>query len=211
MRINPYLLEDGCLDGVVITFIDIDELKTIQEQIHLVNAELKQSQLQLQQLNQDLEKRVESRTQALQKSEARLRAILETTSSVICLKDLAGRYLLVNRQYLDSFDLTEADVLGKSDRDIFPAHIADVSMDHDRQVLAAKFVLKFEEQAIVADGNLRTYIATKAPLIDGNGEVYAICGISTDISEQKNTEAELRESAQREQQFQIQILTTVTV
>ncbi|MDJ0800384.1 MAG: chemotaxis protein CheB [Calothrix sp. MO_167.B12] len=197
MRINPYLLEDGRLDGVVITFIDIDELKTIQEQIHLVNAELKQSQFQLQQLNQDLEQRVESRTQALQKSEARLRAILETTSSVIYLKDLAGRYLLVNRQYLDSFNLTEADVLGKSDGDIFPTHIADISIENDHQVLTTKSVLKFEEQAII-DGNLRTYIATKAPLIDRNGEVYAICGISTDISEQKHTETELRESAQRE-------------
>ena len=198
MRINPYLLEDGRLDGVVITFIDIDELKTIQEQISLVNEELKQSQLQLRQLNQELEKRVESRTQALQKSEARLRAILETTSSLIYLKDMEGRYLLVNRQYLDSFNVTEADILGKSDRDIFPVHIADTLVNNDHQVLATKSVLQFEEQAIVADGNLRTYIATKAPLIDENGAVYAICSISTDISEQKHTEAELRESAQRE-------------
>ena len=101
MRINPYLLEDGHLDGVVISFIDIDELKTIQQQIHLVNEELKTSQFQLRQLNQELEARVEERTQALQKSEARLRAILATTSSMVYLKDTQGKYLLVNRQYLE--------------------------------------------------------------------------------------------------------------
>ncbi|MGD1912504.1 MAG: ATP-binding protein [Rivularia sp. (in: cyanobacteria)] len=198
MRINPYLLENGNLDGVVVSFIDIDEVKTIQQQIYLVNQELKASQLQLRQLNQKLEQRVEERTQALQKSETRLRAILSTTTSIIYLKDIKGRYLLVNREYLELFNLTEKDILGKSDQDIFPKYIADVFLENDRQVLANKSVLKFEEQANSFDGKLRTFISTKAPLINNHGEVYAICGISTDISEQKETEIELREGAARE-------------
>ena len=198
MRINPYLLEDGQLDGVVISFIDIDELKTIQQQIHLVNEELKQSQSQLRQLNQDLEQRVEERTQALQKSEARLRAILETTSSIIYLKDLEGNYLLANRQFVESFNLTEADIIDKQDSNIFPQYVADVLRHHDRQVIATKSVLNFEEQVMLPDGSLRTYISIKAPLIDEKEDVYAICGISTDISKQKETEVELRASAARE-------------
>nr|MDJ0647430.1 ATP-binding protein [Xenococcaceae cyanobacterium MO_188.B19] len=206
MRINPYLQEDGRLDGVVISFIDIDELKTIQQQIHLVNEELKVSQSELLQLNQDLEERVAERTAALQKSESRLRAILSTTSSIIYLKDIKGRYLLVNRQYLDSLDLTEAAILGNSglasealcDRDIFPLEIAEKLINNDRQVIATKSVLNFEEEITLPDGSLRTYISIKAPLIDEKGDVYAICGISTDISQQKATEVELRESAARE-------------
>ena len=198
MRINPYLLENGHLDGVVISFIDIDEVKAIQQQIYLVNQELKASQSQLRQLNQELEQRVEERTQALQKSEARLRAILSTTSSIIYLKDTEGRYLLVNRQCLESFGLTEKDILGKGDADIFPEPIANVLLDNDNQVLANNSVLTFEEQAHTFDGKLRTYISTKAPLINNSGEVYATCGISTDISELKETEAELRKGAARE-------------
>ncbi len=198
MRINPYLLEDGQLDGVVISFIDIDELKTIQQQVHLVNEELKASQSELRQFNQDLEERVEERTKALQKSEARLRAILATTSSIIHLKDIEGHYLLVNRQFLNSFNLTEADILGKSDHSIFPTAIAEELRHNDHQVLTTKSVLNLEEQVILPDGSLRTYIAIKAPLIDEQGEVYAICGISTDISKQKEIEVELRDSAVRE-------------
>ncbi|MEM9273776.1 MAG: chemotaxis protein CheB [Cyanobacteria bacterium P01_F01_bin.143] len=198
MRINPYLLEDGDLDGVVISFIDIDELKTIQKEIRLVNEELRFSQSELRQLNQDLEERVTERTQALQKSEARLRAILESTSSIIYLKDIEGRYLLVNRQYLNSFELSEAEILGKRDSDICPKAIAEKLLDEDRQVIATKSVLNFEEQLTLPDGSLRTYIAIKAPLIDDRGEVYAICTISTDISQQKETEIELRASAARE-------------
>ncbi|MGB3405340.1 MAG: chemotaxis protein CheB [Microcoleaceae cyanobacterium] len=198
MRINPYLLEDGRLDGVVVTFIDIDELKTIQEQVHIVNEELQQSQEQLQQLNQELEERVKERTKALRKSEARLRAILETTSSIIYMKDIAGRYLIVNQQLLKAFNLTEEEVIGKSDLDIFPTDFSDTFTSHDRQVIEAQSVLKFEEQAVTSDDDLRTYISIKAPLMDETGRVYAICGISTDISEQKATELELRDGAARE-------------
>ena len=196
MRVNPYLLENGQLDGVVISFIDIDELKKIQQQIHSVNQDLQQSQLQLRQLNQQLEARVAERTHALQKSEARLRAILETTTSIIYLKDLEGRYLLANREYLESLGIEESAILGKSDRDLFPPEIAHNLIAHDREVIASQSVLRFEEEAFL-DEQLRTYISIKAPLIDERG-VYAVCGISTDISEQKLTEAELRESATRE-------------
>ena len=198
MRLNPYLLEDGRLDGVVISFIDIDRLKNIQQQVYLVNEELKLSQSELRQLNQDLEVRVAERTFALQKSEARLRAILATTTSIIYLKDIQGRYLLVNRQYLKSFNLTEAEILGKSDRDLFPPETLEMIEDHDRQVISSNSVLNFEEQVTLADGSLHTYISIKAPLIDEAGEVYAICGISTDISKQKEIEVELRNSAARE-------------
>ena len=197
MRVHPYLLEDESLDGVVISFIDINELKTIQKQINSVNQDLQKSQLQLRQLNQELETRVTERTEALQKSEARLRAILETTSSIIYLKDIKGNYLLVNQQHLELLGKNEEDVIGKSDRDLFPQEMADKFIANDRQVIAARSVLQFEELALMGH-NLRTYISTKAPLIDERGEVYAVCGISTDISQQKHTEAELRESAARE-------------
>ena len=196
MRVHPYLSENGRLDGVVISFIDINELKTIQT-VNSVNQDIQKSQLQLRQLNQELEIRVAERTAALRKSEARLKAILETTSSVIYLKDIRGHYLLANQQYLELLGLKEEDVLGKSDRDLFPQEIADKFAANDRQVIATRSVLQFEELALMGD-SLRTYISNKAPLIDEGGEVYAVCGISTEIGQQKHTEAELRESAARE-------------
>ena len=197
MRINPYLLEDGSLDGVVISFVDINELKLVQEELYLVNQDLQQSQLQLKQLNQDLEQRVVDRTQALHRSEARLRGILATTSSAIYLKDIEGRYLLVNRAYLELLNLTEAEVLGKTDYDLFPQQMAQAFVTNDREVLATKSVMQFEERVRFGDGKLRTYISTKAPMIDDD-RVYAVCGISTNISQQKQTETELRASVARE-------------
>ena len=66
------------------------------------------------------------------------------------MKDIAGRYLLVNQQFLSTFNLTETAILGKTDYDLFAANYADYYRDHDRQVLADKSVLKFEEEAVIS-------------------------------------------------------------
>ena len=177
-----------------------EELQPTYKQLQLqeVIAELETSNQEQQVKNKELEERVEECTQARQKAEARLRAILTTTSALVGLKDREGRYLVVNREYLASLGLREEQVIGQRARALFPPKIAEVLRANDQQVLESKSVLQFEEQIPQADGSLRTYLTTKAPLMNQKGEVEAICSISTDISEQKRTEAELREGVARE-------------
>jgi len=57
---------------------------------------------------------------ALRVSQARLQAILDNSPSIICLKNLQGRYLLVNRKFAELFHLPLENVIGKTDADIFP-------------------------------------------------------------------------------------------
>ncbi|MDY6783686.1 MAG: PAS domain S-box protein [Cyanobacteriota bacterium] len=144
--------------------------------------------------NQELERRVRERTAALWESEQRFRAILENTASIVYLKDRQGRYLLVNRQFLEIFNLCESDILGKRDRDLFPSPIAESFVANDGRALETGKVLKIEEEAQLPSGERRSYISIKAPLCDESGSSYAICGISTDITEQKQVETQLRES-----------------
>lgn len=123
-----------------------------------------------------------------------LRQILDNSPAVVYVKDRAGRNLFVNRGMLDVFGLREADVIGRTDAEIFPPDIAAGFVQNDARVFARNAPIEFEERAQTPAGE-RIYLSTKFPLRDARGEPYAICGISTDITERKRIEQALRNVA----------------
>ena len=127
------------------------------------------------------------------RSELRLQAIIDNTTAVIYLKDLEGRYVLVNRQFEDLFHVSRADALNKSDFDLFPESMAQAFYQNDQNVIKNRTPLEFEEVA-PHEGELRTFISIKFPLCDSEGAPYALCGISTDITERKRAETKLLEA-----------------
>jgi len=129
---------------------------------------------------------------ALRQSEERLQAILDNSPAVVYLKDLQGRFLLVNRQFENLFRISKADIVGKSNYDIFPHDLADKFQVNDQKVLDARGAIQSEEQAPHEDG-LHTYLSLKFPLLDVDGVPYATCGFSTDITERKQAETALQE------------------
>jgi PAS domain S-box-containing protein len=120
-----------------------------------------------------------------------LMALIDHTSAVIYMRDADGRYLLVNREYERLFQLRRDDIVGLTDHDLFPADIADAFRANDLRALAGGVPVQLEEEAPGDDG-LRTYVTVKFPLTDAAGRSYAICGISTDITERKLAEQEVR-------------------
>ena len=172
----------------------------------------KQLETDLRRLNESLERRVAERTKelrnaneelrveaakrnlfekALKGSEEKLRAILDNTTSVIYIKDREGRYTFINRQFEKLFHLKREELVGKTPYDCFPREIAISHLENDQKVFAAKTSMEFDEAALHDDGTVHTYISVKFPLVDFSGAVYAVCGISTDITERKRTEDEL--------------------
>src|SRR6266404_1992993 len=134
---------------------------------------------------------------ALRQSEERLRAILDHTGAIVYIKDLKGRYLLVNRRYEVVARISEGLILGKTDYEIYSRNVADVFRANDLRVLETKTNMQFEEIDFLEDGK-HTYLSVKVPLLDPNGVPYAVCGISTDITERKRVLESLRAS---EEQF----------
>jgi PAS domain S-box-containing protein len=124
-------------------------------------------------------------------SSQHLLAILDNAPAVIYVKDTAGRYRLINRRYEELFPVSRLDVVGKTDYDIFPARQAEAFRRNDAEVLHIGQAIQFEEVAPHADG-LHTYLSLKFPLLAPDGTPEALCGISTDITDRKRAEDQLR-------------------
>lgn len=123
-------------------------------------------------------------------SEELLRAIVDNSPSFIYLKDLEGRYLMLNLNFENLFHRPTADMLGKTDFEVHATEEqARALRENDRRVVGAGMPLEFEEVAQRDDGP-HDYISVKFPVRDATGAVYAVGGVSTDITERKRTEAE---------------------
>lgn len=129
-------------------------------------------------------------------SHHRLQAILDHSPELIQLKDMQGRYVLVNRRFQELVGLEMTEIAGKTARALFAQEVADEIVSHDQQVMAAMTALEFEE-TIPQNGECHTYFAVRFPLLDSNGTPYALCGISTDITGRKRAENALRRSQER--------------
>ena len=128
---------------------------------------------------------------ALRRSEQLLRDVADNTTAVIYVKYTDGRYLFVNHRFERIFDLTADQIIGYTDHEIFPREIADAFRANDVVVIEQNRMVEYEEVAPHTDGP-HTYISIKLPLCDHTGRPYAICGISTDITERKRIEQTLR-------------------
>ncbi len=135
--------------------------------------------------------------EALRDSQHLLQAIIDNSKAVIFVKDLEGRYLLINSRFEELFHVRRESITGKTDYDLFSKERADAFRDFDRRVLAAGTALEAEE-LIPQDGRLHTYISIKAPLCDKAGKAYAVCSISTDLTERKQLEEHLRQAQKME-------------
>jgi PAS domain S-box-containing protein len=133
---------------------------------------------------------------ALGESQQLLEAVADNSPAVIYVKDLQGRYLMINRAYEENFGLTREAILGRTDHDLFPQEAADAFRAMDQRVATAGVALTEEESAPQADG-LHAYISVKCPLRDAEGKTYGVFGISTDITNRKRWEEALRESEER--------------
>jgi PAS domain S-box-containing protein len=132
----------------------------------------------------------------IRRKDAQLRSIVDNASAVIFLKDSAGRYLLANRRFYESFRQYGDDVVGKTDAEWFPEDVARRLVEADAQVWDSAAPIAVEESTPLADG-LHTYLTVKFPVTDHTGRMTALGGISTDITELKR----VRDSLEHKQKL----------
>jgi PAS domain S-box-containing protein len=134
--------------------------------------------------------------QNLQRMSRQFETVLETMSPAVFLKDTEGQYILMNRACRELFDVDSTEAVGLTDDDLFPPAVVEKARSDDKQVIEDGEVIEIEETVPTPTGDT-VRLTRKSPVYDDDGEITALCGVSTDITEQKRREQELRRLNER--------------
>ncbi len=209
--IRIYLHREGLISvefGIALfatsfTIVGLFLISMTARQLNRINNKKNIAEDQLLNLNKNLERIVEQRTnelnesvKALQesrnelwKNEQLLKGIVNNTSAAIFVKDISGKYLLVNKRFAVDFDLDVNDVVGKTAFDLFSEEIAAKLVSNESAIIASKEANTAEMTAFVK-GTYKTMLTNKFPLLDEKNNVFAICGVATDFTEMKKSRTE---------------------
>jgi two-component system CheB/CheR fusion protein len=175
IRVLPYRSQNGQIVGTVLTFVDITAVKEAKQELGTSRHRLIES-------------------------EQRFQAVLDNSTALIFVKDLDGRYTFVNRQFATLFGGEISAVLGKTDSEIFPEAQAQARLACDRRIFKGEAMVESEETMPRGD-QPRTYLSIRFPLRDSRNHLYAVAGISTDITDRKRAEIDARDALTRRDQF----------
>lgn len=135
---------------------------------------------------------------ALRQREAYLVSLLDNFPHLTWLKDSDGRFLAVNKRFAIACGYTSpAELIGKTDLDVWPHELAEKYRSDDRTVMESRSQKLLEE--IVYDAGVEKWNETyKSPIFDSQGNVIGTTGFGRDITEQKRTELALQNAEKLE-------------
>ena len=132
----------------------------------------------------------------LQLSEALQQAFCDNSPNLIWLEDRQGRHLYANKEFQSALRVTEEQVKGKKNEELFSVKQAAAFRAKNLQVLETHARVRFEDVFSREDGQ-RALIVQKFPLFDADGVVYAIGSVATDITERQHEESARRYSEEK--------------
>lgn len=130
--------------------------------------------------------------EVIRQSEAKLRMILDSVDAYIYMKDMQGHYLFANAPVRKLWNRNIEEIVGFGDDQFFDAQTTAHIRLTDSRVLMDGEVVREEETTVSSEtGSPITFLSVKLPLRHEDGTIYALCGISTDITQRKQLESEL--------------------
>lgn len=115
-------------------------------------------------------------------------AFIENNPAYIQMKDLEGRFLMVNPAFERLHGMSADMVIGREVQTVFNAALAQNVIAHDDQVLEMEAVVTRYRRAVLDDGSVAHRTVTKFPTYDSDGKIFGIGSIGHDITEQRQAE-----------------------
>jgi PAS domain S-box-containing protein len=143
---------------------------------------------------------VERRTRELHDQRGMLDAIVDHNPNAIWAKDRAGRFLLVNETFARLCGWPAAELIGGQSSDLLPDTEIASLREHDEHVLRTGET-RLAEVNITLQGKRHTLHTSKFPLSDATGQIYALAGVATDLTDRRQAEEALAASEERYRAF----------
>jgi PAS domain S-box-containing protein len=129
----------------------------------------------------------------IQRERILLRTLIDNLPDTIYVKDAKGRKVISNKADVATIGReTEADVIGKTDIELFPGEIGERGYANDMDVLSGKPMLNKEEFFYNKKGEQRWLSTSKVPVYNDQGKIDRILGIGHDITERKRSDEALK-------------------
>ncbi|HIK08539.1 MAG TPA: PAS domain S-box protein [Trichormus sp. M33_DOE_039] len=170
--LRPWHQANGEIGGIIMCCEDITQRK---------QAEIEQQQTEA----------------ALRESNTLLRSILESTPDIIVVKDNEGRHVALNSYLVSFFGKPMEEIIGKTDYELFPPDMADRIVAKDTQIINTGIAETFEEDVSNYRDICGTFLTTKSPWRDVQGNILGLIAISRNISDRKQAEIALQHSEER--------------
>jgi PAS domain S-box-containing protein len=152
---------------------------------------------ELRALNVQLEDRFQERTSQLKRASDLLNAVVENLPDMVLLKEPSGngfRYLLVNAAGEKLLGRDRSEIIGRTERDIFPPEEADIVVQTNKAVAQSGKPRTFTDRKLTIAGGLARTVETRVvPIMNASGGLGLILAIVRDVSEAKAREQQIRQ------------------
>ena len=163
-------------------------------------AEVTLLRARVAELEHELERLAKTREQVLD-ARAQAQALLDNIPHMAWMKNTAGIFLAVNEAFARASGFSKSEILGRTDRDIWPLDLAERYMSDDLSVVESgeKFIA---EEPIAEASGTKWFETFKTPICDSKGQVVGTVGLARDVTSRKQADEERQTLERRMQQTQ---------
>jgi|GEM_PF-688942 len=134
-------------------------------------------------------KRVE---EEFRRQQLEVNTLLDSMPGMTFFKDVNFKYIIVNQNFCEMLGYKKDEIVGKTDFDLLPRHLAEKYHEEDVKVIESGKELSLSEERTLIHGRYLTIGTRKVPLKDETGSVVGLIGLGVDVTEQKTAEEAIK-------------------